>query len=50
MSHGVMIPSKVAAKNVEALVRSAKSATIDFDNGNVCYLHNISATSGEGEV
>lgn len=50
MSHAVMIPSKVAAKDVDAWVRSATSASADLDNGNVVVLASQSTASGQGEV
>jgi hypothetical protein len=46
---GIMIPSKVAAHNIDSLVRSAKSSA-DLDNGNVVSLTALTGTSGEGEV
>lgn len=50
MSHAVMIPRKVAAEDVKAWVRSAKSASADLDNGNVVVLASQSTTAGEGEL
>lgn len=35
---GYLIETKIAAKNVESLNRSAKSATVDFDGGNAVAL------------
>lgn len=48
-NHAILIPSKVAAKNVEAWVRPAISAS-NIDNGNVVMLSTVSGTTGEGEV
>jgi hypothetical protein len=48
-NHGLMIPSKVVAADVDAYVRSVKSAS-DLDNGNVVSLSALSVTAGEGEV
>lgn len=49
-AHGIMIPSKVMAKNIDSLVRSAK-ASVDLDNGNLVLLNaGVSATADEKEV
>lgn len=48
-NHSVMIPSAVAAKDVDAWNRSAV-ATVDVDNGNIVILSGLSTTAGEGEV
>jgi len=49
MSYGLVIPRKIAADNVDSLVRSAVSASI-YENGFVGYFSGKSATSGEKEV
>lgn len=49
-THTIMIPSKVMAKNVDSLTRSAKS-DIDLDNGSLVQLNTgVSTTYGEGEL
>lgn len=48
MSHVVMIPNAVQAMNVDALNRSAKSAS-DVDNGNLVVLSAV-GTGNETEV
>lgn len=50
MAHAVMIPSKVAAKNVDAWVLPATSASADLDNGNVVSIAGQSTATGQGEV
>jgi hypothetical protein len=47
--HGVVIPSKVAAMNVDSMNRPAVSASA-IDNGNIFYFSGKSATAGESEV
>lgn len=50
-THTIMIPSKVAAKNIDSLTRNAKSATDDLDNGNLVQLNTgVSTAYGENEV
>jgi hypothetical protein len=48
--HGVIIPKAIAAQNVDAWIRSAVSATVDFDNGNAVILSGLSSTASESEV
>ena len=49
-THTIMIPSKVMAKNIDSLTRSAKSDT-DLDNGALVQLNTgVSNTYGEGEL
>lgn len=48
-NHAVLIPSKVAAKDVDAYVRPAISASA-LDNGNVFTLPQKTGVAGEGEV
>lgn len=48
MAHGIMIPSYVQAKNIDALNRSFK-ASAALDNGNVILL-STGIASGEKEV
>jgi len=48
--HGVIIPNAIAAQNVDAWIRSAYSASVDFDNGNAVILTGLSAVAGQGEV
>ncbi len=50
MTHGILVPSKIAAKNVDAWNRSAITAADDVDNGWVVKLSTKSTTSGESEV
>ncbi len=49
MTHAVLVQSKVAAKNVDAMNRPA-IGTADLDNGNVIQLLTESAVSGQTEV
>jgi hypothetical protein len=50
-THAIMIPAKVAAKNIDSLTRSSKSATDDLDNGNLVQLNTgVSTAYGEREV
>lgn len=49
MAYGVVIQDRVQASNVDALNRSAKSASL-VENGYVCNLLTRSSTAGEGEV
>ena len=49
MSYGVLIPNQIAARNVDAWVRSAKSASA-VENGNIVVLSGLSSTAGESEV
>jgi hypothetical protein len=44
-----MIPTKVAAKNIDSLNRSAVSAAA-YENGSVGYFSGKSSTAGESEV
>jgi hypothetical protein len=48
-THGILIPSAIAAKNVDSFNRSAICAS-DLDNGNAFILGTKSTTSGEAEV
>ena len=48
-NHGVMIPSKIMAKDIDSLVRSVKSA-VDLDNGNIFTLGAVSSVASEKEV
>jgi hypothetical protein len=48
-NHAVVIPNKLAAKNIDAYVRPA-IAEQDLDNGNVFSLVAKSTTAGEAEV
>jgi hypothetical protein len=48
--HGVIIPNAIAAQNIDAYVRSAYSATVDFDNGNAVILTGLSTVAGLGEA
>ncbi len=50
MSHAIMVPSAVAARNVDSYVRNAVSATDTVDNGWLVKLTTVSATAGQGEV
>jgi hypothetical protein len=47
--HGVLIPSAIAAKNIDSYNRPVVSASA-LDNGNVVVLTGKSITAGEGEV
>jgi hypothetical protein len=48
-NHNVLIPNKVAAKNVDAYIRPVISASA-IDNGNIFMLNQKTGVSGEGEV
>jgi len=48
-NHAVLIPNKIAAKNIDSKVRPAISASA-IDNGNIMQLNQKSGTSGEPEV
>lgn len=49
--HTIMIPSKVMAKNIDSLTRSAKSVTDDLDNGSLVQLNTgVSSAYGESEL
>jgi hypothetical protein len=48
-NHAVLIPNKVAAKNVDAYIRPVISASA-VDNGNIFMLNQKTGVSGEGEV
>lgn len=48
-NHAIVIPNKLAAKDIDAYVRPVVSASA-IDNGNVFSLLYKSSTSGEGEV
>ncbi len=50
MSKSVVILSSVAAKNVDAFVKSGVSATVDYENGNVVKLDGKSDTDGMKDV
>jgi len=49
MSYGLIIPRKIAAKDVHSFNRSAVSAAV-YENGFVGYFSGKSATAGEDEV
>ena len=49
MAHAIMIPSLVAAKNIDTLNRSFVCA-VALDNGNVINLSGTPSVAGEGEV
>jgi hypothetical protein len=49
MTHGIIVPSKIKASDIDALNRVAVSAD-DIDNGNVFELLTRSTTTGESEV
>ena len=49
MAHGILIPSAIAAKNVDSFNRSAVCAA-DLDQGNAVILATKSTTAGEAEV
>jgi hypothetical protein len=50
MAYGVCVLSSVAAKNIDALNKTAKFAGGALENGNVVVLGAKSATSGESDV
>ena len=53
MTHAVLVPTRIAAIDVDAYTRSVVSADtvpVDIDNGNVFELLTKSTTTGEGEV
>jgi hypothetical protein len=50
MSYGIIIPGAIAAKNVDAFVKTAKFAAADVENGSVLKLGAFSTTRGESEV
>lgn len=49
MAYGLIIPRRIAAKNVDAMNRSAVSAAA-YENGSVGNLLTKSSTAGESEV
>lgn len=49
MAHNVLVPSAIAAKNVDSYNRSAVAST-DVDNGNLVVLNGQSATAGQTEA
>lgn len=49
MTHAIMIPSSVAAANVDSYNRHAKGSA-DLDNGFLVQLLTLTGASGEGEV
>jgi hypothetical protein len=49
MTHNVLIPNKMASKDIDAYVRPAYSGCT-LDNGNIFTLSTKSAKSGYGEV
>jgi hypothetical protein len=49
MAYGILIPNAIAAQNVDAWIRNARSASI-VENGNIVVLTERSTTSGESEV
>jgi hypothetical protein len=48
-NHGVLIPNKVQAKDIDALVRPIICASA-LDNGNIVQLNQKTGVTGEGEV
>jgi hypothetical protein len=48
-NHAVLIPNKVAAKDIDAYVRPIISASA-LDNGNIVQLNQKTGVTGEGEV
>jgi hypothetical protein len=50
MTHGVLIPSAIAAMNVDAWNRAAIAAADDIDNGNFVALASKSVAAGYSEV
>ena len=48
-NHAVLIVNKVEAKNVDARLRPAISAS-PIDNGNIFVLNQKTGVAGEGEV
>lgn len=50
MSYGVVIPNKIRATDVDALVRTAYNASTDIENGMVFELLTQSTGTGLGEV
>lgn len=49
-AHTVLIPSSVAALNVDSYNRSFKNATLDFDNGTVFSKGALSTDAAESQV
>lgn len=49
MAYSVLIPGAIAAKHVDAFVKSAKNDSA-LENGNIVRLTEVSTTSGENEV
>lgn len=49
MAYGVMVPTQMAAQDVNSFVRKAVSAS-NVENGNIVILTGKSATAGESEV
>ena len=50
MAKSILIPSLVAAKNVDSYNRSFKSTTADIDNGNVFGKGDLSTAADESQV
>jgi hypothetical protein len=50
MAYSILIPSSVAAKNIDALNKTAKCTAGALENGNVVKLGAISSTAGENDV
>ena len=50
MAYGVLIPTRIAATNVDAYNRDGVSADQVLENGFIVQLDTKSATAGEGEV
>lgn len=50
MSHAILVPNAIAARNVDSFVRNAVSASDAVDNGWLVKLTTVSSTAGEGEV
>jgi len=49
-AHGVLLKSRVAAKNIDSLNRTAVCSGSDLDNGNVFNLFGIAAVATNDEV
>jgi hypothetical protein len=48
--HGLLIPSAIAASNVDSFNRSVSVAANAVDNGDIVTITGVSAVAGEGEV
>jgi hypothetical protein len=49
-NHAVVIPNKLAAKNIDSYVRAVSCSSLNIDNGNLLQLTGKSAISGESET